>query len=86
MNRSCRTFSPAQVNWRKSRELGVDAQKRRQARRFTLKDFHYEEGLDQYICPDGKVLRLQVKRCVGHGTYIGKILLRKKIAGLARSI
>ena len=79
-----------QVNLRKCQELGVDAyipdrkfrnrdprfdtQKRRRSRRFTLKDLHHDATLDQYICPDGKVLRLQVKRCVDYGnvyrTYV----------------
>ena len=47
---------------------------RQQVRRFTLKDFHYEESLDQYICPQGKILKLLVKRVLDHGhldrTYI----------------
>ena len=72
-----------QVNLRKCQELGVDAyipdrkfrnrdprfatQKRRQVRRFTLKDFHHDEVLDQYICPNGKVLKLVVKRSLNRG-------------------
>lgn len=72
-----------QVNLRKCQELGLDAyipdrkfrnrdprfatQKRRQVRRFTLKDFHHDEALDQYICPNGKILILRVKRVLDHG-------------------
>jgi len=72
-----------QVNLKKCQELGVDAyipdrkfrnrdprfatQKRRQVRRFTLKDFHHDEVLDQYICPNGKVLKLVVKRSLNRG-------------------
>jgi len=71
------------VNLRKCQELGLDAyipdrkfrnrdprfatQKRRQVRRFTLKDFHHNEVLDQYICPNGKVLKLVVKRSLNRG-------------------
>jgi hypothetical protein len=72
-----------QVNLQECQELGLDAyipdrkfrnrdprfatQKRQQARRFTLKDFHYEASLDQYICPQGKILKLLVKRVLDHG-------------------
>lgn len=83
-----------QVNLRKCQELGVDAyipdrkfrnrdprfdtQKRRRSRRFTLKDFHHDATLDQYSCPDGKVLRLQVKRCVDHGNVYRKYVAAEK--------
>src|SRR5665647_2616755 len=83
-----------QVNLRKCQEMGVDAyipdrkfrnrdprfatQKRRQVRRFTLKDFYHNATLDQYICPDGKVLRLQVKRCVDHGNVYRKYVPAEK--------
>ena len=76
------------VNLKKCQELGVDAyipdrkfrnrdprfdtQKRRRSRRFTLKDFHYDEILDQYSCPDGKVLKLKAKRCLDHGNLYRK--------------
>jgi transposase len=83
-----------QVNLRKCQELGVDAyipdrkfrnrdprfatQKRQQARRFTLKDFHHEESLDQYICPQGKILRLLVKRVLDHGHLYRKYIAAEK--------
>jgi transposase len=83
-----------QVNLRKCHELGVDAyipdrkfrnrdprfdtQKRQQARRFTLKDFHYEESLDQYICPQGKILKLLVKRVLDHGYLYRKYIAAEK--------
>jgi transposase len=79
-----------QVNLRKCQELGLDAyipdrkfrnrdprfatQKRRQVRRFTLKDFHHDEALDRYICPNGKVLKLAVKRVLTHGHLYRKYL------------
>jgi len=83
-----------QVNLRNCQEVGLDAyipdrkfrnrdprfatQKRQQARRFTLKDFHYEESLDQYICPQGKVLKLLVKRVLDHGHLYRKYIAAEK--------
>ena len=71
------------VNLQKCQELRLDAyipdrkfrnrdprfatQKRRQLRRFTLQDFHHDEVLDQYICPNGKILKLAVKRVFNRG-------------------
>ncbi len=82
------------VNLRKCQELELDAyipdrkfrnrdprfatQKRRRARRFTLKDFHHDETLDQYICPHGKVLKLQVKRYINHGNVYRKYVAAEK--------
>jgi transposase len=79
-----------QVNLKECQELGLDAyipdrkfrnrdprfatQKRQQARRFTVKDFHYEESLDQYICPQGKILKLLVKRVLDHGHLYRKYI------------
>jgi transposase len=80
-----------QVNLQECQELGVDAyipdrkfrnrdprfatQKRRQMRRFTLNDFHHDEALDRYICPNGKVLRLRAKQF-----FDGRYLYRKYLA------
>jgi transposase len=79
------------VNLQKCQELGVDAyipdrkfrnrdprfatQKRRQLRKFTLNDFHHDEALDRYICPNGKVLRLRAKQF-----FDGRYLYRKYLA------
>jgi transposase len=79
-----------QVNLKECQELGLDAyipdrkfrnrdprfatQQRQQARRFTFKDFHYEESLDQYICPQGKILKLLVKRVLDHGHLYRKYI------------
>ncbi|MCK9377616.1 MAG: transposase [Syntrophobacterales bacterium] len=76
------------VNLKKCQEMGLDAyipdrkfrnrdprfatQKRRRSRKFTLKDFHHDGTLDKYICPHGKLLKLQVKRCVDHGNVYRK--------------
>jgi transposase len=83
-----------QVNLRSCQELGVDAyipdrkfrnrdsrfntQKRRRSRRFTLKDFSHDETSDCYTCPGGKVLKLQVKRCVDHGNVYRKYVAAEK--------
>jgi hypothetical protein len=79
------------VNLQKCQELGVDAyipdrkfrnrdprfatQKRRQVRKFTLNDFHHDEALDRYICPNGKVLRLRAKQF-----FDSRYLYRKYLA------
>jgi transposase len=83
-----------QVNLKECQELGLDAyipdrkfrnrdprfatQKRRQMRRFTLKDFHHDEALDRYICPNGKVLKLRVKRKLDHGHLYRKYYAAEK--------
>jgi transposase len=83
-----------QVNLKECQELELDAyipdrkfrnrdprfatQKRRQMLRFTLKDFHYDEALDQYICPHGKVLKLLVKRVFDHGHQYRKYIAAEK--------
>ena len=85
---------PTQVNLRKCQELGVDAyipdrkfrnrdprfatQKRRQVRRFTVKDCRYEEALERYICPDGKILKLRVKQVLNHGHLYRKYYAAEK--------
>ncbi len=77
-----------QVNLKECQELGLDAyipdrnfrnrdrrfdtQKRRRSGRFTLKDFYYDETLDQYSCPYGEVLKLKAKRCLDHGNLYRK--------------
>jgi transposase/IS5 family transposase len=42
-------------------------QKRRKAARFTVKDFQHHEEADEYLCPNGKALRLKVKKAVVDG-------------------
>ena len=41
--------------------------RRKQEKKFKLKDFQRKEKTDQYICPQGKVLNLQCKRTVNAG-------------------
>ncbi len=83
-----------QVNLQECQQLGLDAyipdrkfrnrdprfatQKWRQMRRYTLKDFHYDEVLDQYICPHGKVLKLRAKEVLDHGHLYRKYLATEK--------
>ena len=62
----------------RNRDPRFATQKRQQARRFTLKDFRYEEGLDQYICPQGKILKLLVKRVLDHGHLYRKYIAAEK--------
>ncbi len=62
----------------RNRDSRFDTQKRRRSQRFILKDFHYDETSDQYICPAGKVLKLKVKRCVDHGNVYRKYVAAEK--------
>jgi transposase len=62
----------------RNRDPRFDTQKLRRSRRFTLKDFYYDETLDQYSCLHGKVLKLQVKRCVDHGNVYRKYVAAEK--------
>jgi transposase len=40
------------------------------AKKFVLEDFQYNEAKDQYICPNGKLLKLKVKKLVqDHNIY-----------------
>jgi transposase len=50
-------------------------QRGRRKDRFTLADFKYNEDNDEYVCPNGKVLRLQVKKA-----KIGGVFYRKYVA------
>jgi transposase len=62
----------------RNRDPRFDTQKRRLSRRFTLKDFYYDATLDQYSCPHGKVLKLQVKRCIDHGNVYRKYVAAER--------
>ena len=42
-------------------------QRRRTVERFTLKDFQHNEKMDDYLCPNGRVLRLNTKKVVLDG-------------------
>jgi len=44
-------------------------QRRRRVGRFTLADFKYNRDSDEYVCPNGKALRLQVKKAQAHGVF-----------------
>jgi len=54
----------------RKRDIRFATQKRyrpKKLKRFTLEDFQYNEAIDKYVCPDGKVLKLQTKRAVVDG-------------------
>ena len=44
-------------------------QRRRRVDRFTLADFKHNEDNDEYVCPNGKALRLQVKKTEVDGVF-----------------
>jgi hypothetical protein len=49
-------------------------QKRRQVRRFALQDFHHDDAVDQYICPNGNILKLRANRILNYGHLYRKYL------------
>jgi hypothetical protein len=54
----------------RKRDPRFQSNKRRRggnAARFTLQDFQHHEETDEYLCPNGKLLRLNVKRTVVDG-------------------
>ena len=78
------------VNIGKCDEMGLDAYipdrffrkrdprfatRRRPRGRFRLEDFRYDEATDQYVCPDGKRLKVAVQR-----TYADGIVQRRYVA------
>jgi transposase len=44
-------------------------QRGRRKDRFTLADFKYDRGTDNYLCPNGKALRLKVKKTEADGVF-----------------
>jgi transposase len=50
-------------------------QTRRRVDRFTLADFKYNGGTDEYICPQGNLLKLQVKK-----TKVDGVIYRRYVA------
>jgi hypothetical protein len=44
-------------------------QRRKRVERFTLADFKYNEDNGEYICPNGKALRLKVKKTEADGVF-----------------
>jgi transposase len=42
-------------------------QRRGKVDRFTLADFKHNEGTDQYVCPNGKVLKLRARKAIVDG-------------------
>ena len=54
---------------RDPRFQGERRQRGRRKDRFTLADFKYNEENDEYVCPNGKALRLQVKKTEADGVF-----------------
>ena len=54
---------------RDPRFQGERRRSRRRVDRFTLADFKYNEGSDEYVCPNGKALKLQVKKTEADGVF-----------------
>jgi transposase len=44
-------------------------ERRKRVGRFTLADFKYNEDNDEYVCPNGKALRLKVKKTEADGVF-----------------
>ena len=54
---------------RNPRFQGERRQGGRRKDRFTLADFKYNEDNDEYVCPNGKALKLQVKKTQAEGVF-----------------
>jgi transposase len=54
---------------RDPRFKGEQRQRGRSKNRFTLADFKYNESNDEYICPNAKALKLQVKKTEADGVF-----------------
>jgi hypothetical protein len=53
-------------------------QRRRRVDRFTLADFRHNVATDQYLCPNGKVLKLNVKKFVMNGVIYRRYVADKE--------
>ncbi|MGD9076898.1 MAG: IS1182 family transposase [Desulfobacteraceae bacterium] len=54
---------------RDARFKGERRQRGRSKNRFTLADFKYDQGTDNYVCPNAKALKLQVKKTEADGVF-----------------
>ncbi len=54
--------------------LKTKGQHRPKKKRFTLEDFRHNKTTDEYICPEGKILKLQVKK-----TQVDGVIYRRYI-------
>jgi len=65
----------------RKRDPRFQSNKRRRGRnaaRFTLQDFQHHEETDEYLCPNGKVLRLNVKRTVVDGVIYRRYVAERE--------
>lgn len=53
-------------------------QRRRTVERYTLKDFQHNEKTDDYLCPNGRVLRLNAKKVVIDGVIYRRYVADKE--------
>jgi transposase len=56
---------------------GQHKRRRKKAGRFTLEDFQYDEKADEYICPNGKRLKLRAKGAVVTGVIYRRYATKK---------
>lgn len=61
-------FSDKRFRTRDPRFAGRDRYNGKKRTHFALEDYHHDESRDQYICPNGKVLSVKVKRHASEGT------------------
>jgi len=54
---------------RDPRFQGERRQRGKSKNRFTLEDFKYNEATDEYVCPNAKALKLQVKKTEADGVF-----------------
>ena len=52
--------------------------KAKKARRIPREDFHHDEASDEYICPQGKILKLQAKKVEVDGVIYRRYVADKK--------
>jgi transposase len=52
--------------------------RRGKAARFTLQDFQHHEQTDEYLCPNGKILRLNVKKTVVDGIMYRRYVTKRE--------
>jgi transposase len=62
---------------RDPRFQGEHKQRHGRTDRFTLADFHHNKGRDEYLCPNGKVFRLNVKKTVIDGVIYRRYINNK---------
>jgi hypothetical protein len=52
--------------------------KSQRTKRFGLEDFRYQEEVDEYICPHGKVLRLRARKAINDGVIYKRYVANRE--------